>query len=133
MERILISLLYIALGATTGIQKLSGEFPPTWFTEKFSGTIIGMIPGGLPVSYVIIVLLEIIIALLFSFSLIKKEFRSGTENTFSIMGFYAALILFLILFFGSFLARDYDNGFSDFVYFGVTVYLMNLYLKGKKV
>ena len=91
-----------------------------------------MVPAGLSLSYGIIVLLEISIALFFVLSLIKKEFSNGTEKTFSRLGFYAALVLFLILFFGSFLAKDYENGFSDFVYFGMTIYLMNFYLKGKK-
>jgi len=31
----------------------------------------------------------------------------------------------------SFLDQDYDNGFNDFVYFGVTVFLKKYFLVGK--
>jgi hypothetical protein len=36
----------------------------------------------------------------------------------------------LILFFGSFLVKDYDNGFNDFIYFVGILYLKN-YTLGK--
>jgi hypothetical protein len=132
MEKILIILLYVALGATTGIQKLLGAFPPSWFSEKFQESIIGLIPGGITLSFAIIVFLEIAIAGLFSAALIKKEFRNGSNKVFSRLGFIACLILFLILFFGSFLVQDYDNGFFDFAYFVLTLFLMNFFLKEEK-
>ena len=128
MERILINLLYVALGATTGIHKLLGDFPPSWFREKFADSLIGWIPGGIEISLAIIVILELAIAGLFSLALIKREYAKGTTKTYSLLGFYVSLILFLILFFGSFLVQNYDNGFFDFVYFGMTVYLMRYYL-----
>jgi hypothetical protein len=44
----------------------------------------------------------------------------------------AALLLFLILFFGSFIAQSYDNGFMDFGYFAFTIYLMSFFEKAKE-
>jgi hypothetical protein len=129
MERILINLLYVALGATTGIHKLLGDFPPSWFREKFADSLIGWIPGGIEISFAIIVILELAIAGLFSLALIKREYAKGTTKTYSLLGFYASLILFLILFFGSFLVQNYDNGFFDFMYFATTVYLMKFYVR----
>ena len=128
MEKVLIILIYLALGATTGIHKLLGDFPPSWFREKFADSLIGCIPGGIEISFAIIVILELAIAGLFALALIKREYAKGTTKTYSLLGFYASLILFLILFFGSFLVQNYDNGFFDFVYFGMTVYLMRYYL-----
>jgi hypothetical protein len=133
MERILILLLYITLAGIAGIHKLLGDFPPTWFYDKFKDTFLNWMPGGIWLSFVLIVVLEIAIAVLFSIALIKGEFKSQAKQTFSYFGFIASLALFVILFFGSFLVQDYDNGFNDFVYFAVTVFLMNYFLDEKKV
>ena len=133
MERILILLLYISLAGVAGIHKLLGDFPPSWIYGKFKETFLNAIPGGIWLSFVLIVVLEIAIAALFSIALIKGEFKSQAKQTFSRFGFLASLALFVILFFGSFLVQDYDNGFNDFVYFGVTVFLMKYYLIENKV
>lgn len=133
MERILILLLYIVLGLTAGIHKLLGSFPPDWFREKFSDSLIVWVPGGIELSFAIIVFLELAIAGLFLVALIRREFANSTDIPFSLLGFYTSLILFLILFFGSFLVQNYDNGFFDFVYFGVTVYLMRFYFAGEAI
>ena len=118
MERILILLLYISLAGIAGIHKLLGDFPPAWFYGKFKETFLNALPSGIWLSFVLIVVLEIAIAVLFSIALIKGEFKSQAKQTFSYFGFIALLVLFVILFFGSFLVQDYDNGFNDFVYFG---------------
>jgi hypothetical protein len=127
MIRILILLLYISLAGIAGVHKIFGDFPPTWFYEKFKDTFLNWIPGGLWFCFTVIVLLELAIAVLFSMALIKGEFKRKGESTFSNYGFFASLGLFVILFFGSFLVQDYDNGFNDFVYFGLTVFLMKYF------
>ena len=133
MERILILLLYISLAGIAGIHKLLGDFPPAWFYGKFKETFLNALPSGIWLGFVLIVVLEIAIAVLLSIALIKGEFKSQAKQTFSYFGFIALLVLFVILFFGSFLVQDYDNGFNDFVYFGVTVFLMKYYLIENKV
>ena len=133
MERILILLLYISLAGIAGIHKLLGDFPPAWFYGKFKETFLNALPSGIWLSFVLIVVLEIAIAVLFSIALIKGEFKSQAKQTFSYFGFISLLVLFVILFFGSFLVQDYDNGFNDFVYFGVTVFLMKYYLIENKI
>jgi hypothetical protein len=133
MERIFILLLYISLAGIAGIHKLIGDFPPTWFYGKFKETFLNAIPGGIWLSFVLIVVLELAIALLFMIAFIKGEFKSQAKHTFSHFGFLASLALFVVLFFGSFLIQDYDNGFNDFVYFGVTVFLMKYFMNEKIV
>jgi len=133
MERIFILLLYISLAGIAGIHKLIGDFPPTWFYGKFKETFLNAIPGGIWLSFVLIVVLELAIALLFMIAFIKGEFKSQAKQTFSHFGFLASLSLFVVLFFGSFLVQDYDNGFNDFVYFGVTVFLMKYFMNEKIV
>jgi hypothetical protein len=127
-ERVLILLLYSFLAGLAGIHKLMGDFPPSWFNEKFKNSLIGLIPGGITLSFLIIVVLEIAIALVFAFALVKGEFKSDSPKTFSLWGFRLSLILFLILFFGSFLIQNYENGFQDFTYFVLTLFAMRVYL-----
>jgi hypothetical protein len=123
-ERICISLLYFLLGLVAAIHKLQGPFIPEWFHSKFEHSFLNTIPGGLYFSYGIIILLELLIPLFFLIAIIRREFHPTKPLTFTILGFRTSLLLFLILFFGSFLVQDYENGFIDFVYFAVTIFLM---------
>ena len=132
MKRMLILLAYAILAGITGIQKIMGEFPPKWYIDKYSATLINWVPGGVMISFLIIVLLELAIASLFVLALLKGEFKESQTPKFAKWGFMAALLLFLILFFGSFIAQSYDNGFMDFGYFAFTIYLMSFFEKAKE-
>ena len=127
--RALILLIYAFLGGITGLQKILGEFPPKWYIDKYSATLISWLPGGIVISFMIILLLELAIASLFVLALLKGEFKESQTPKFSKWGFHGSLLLFLILFFGSFLAQSYDNGFMDFGYFAFTIYLMSFFEK----
>jgi hypothetical protein len=59
------------------------------------------------------------------------EFTSKRDKSFLFWGFDLAMLLFLILFFGSFLASDYNNGAVDFMYFGIT-YLLKRDVENKR-
>jgi len=132
IKRLFILLTYAFLGGITGIQKIMGEFPPKWYIDKYSATLINWVPGGVMISFLIIVLLELAIASLFVLALLKGEFKESQTPKFSIWGFQVSLLLFLVLFFGSFLAQSYDNGFMDFGYFAFTIYLMSFFEKAKE-
>ena len=125
-ERICIYLLYTLLGSVAAYHKLNGNIPPQWFFEKFQNTFLHTIPYGLNLSFLIIILLEIAIPIVFLVALVSQEFRTDSKQRFSTLGFRLSLVLFLVLFFGSFLVQDYENGFLDFMYFAVTIYLMRL-------
>jgi predicted tellurium resistance membrane protein TerC len=132
IKRLFILLTYAFLGGITGIQKIMGEFPPKWYIDKYSATLINWVPGGVMISFLIIVLLELAIASLFVLALLKGEFKESQTPKFSIWGFQVSLLLFLVLFFGSFLAQSYDNGFMDFGYFAFTIFLMSFFEKAKE-
>jgi len=132
IKRLFILLTYAFLGGITGIQKIMGEIPPKWYIDKYSATLINWVPGGVMISFLIIVLLELAIASLFVLALLKGEFKESQTPKFAKWGFMAALLLFLILFFGSFIAQSYDNGFMDFGYFAFTIYLMSFFEKAKE-
>jgi hypothetical protein len=123
-ERICIYLLYTLLGSVAVYHKLNGKFPPQWFQEKFQDTFLNAIPYGLNLSFLIIVILEIAIPVSFVIALVSQEFRADSKQRFSALGFRLSLVLFLVLFFGSFLVQDYENGFLDFMYFSTTIWLM---------
>lgn len=123
-ERIAIFVLYGLLGAVAAIHKLKGDFVPAWFTEKFEPTILAIAPFTLPLCYALIIALELAIPVLFLIALFRKEFTQTSDQRFAQLGFKTSLSLFLILFFGSFLVQDYENGFLDFMYFAATIYLM---------
>ena len=132
IKRLFILLTYAFLGGITGIQKIMGEFPPKWYIDKYSATLINWVPGGVMISFLIIVLLELAIASLFVLALLKGEFKESQTPKFAKWGFQVSLLLFLVLFFGSFLAQSYDNGFMDFGYFAFTIFLMSFFEKAKE-
>ena len=126
-QRILILTVYLCLSAITGIQKITGNLPPEWFVKKFEQTVINLFPGSLFLSYLIIVILELLAAFFFIMALFKREFKSESPVRYTDLGFHTCLLLFTILFFGSFIAQDYENGFMDLGYFVMTVYLQRNY------
>jgi hypothetical protein len=117
---LLIQLLFLSLSGITALQKITGTFVPEWFVKKFEPTLINTVPFGIEVSYLIIIVLETIIAICFLISFLRMEFNPERSKSFLFWGFDLAMLLFLLLFFGSFLASDYSNGALDFMYFGIT-------------
>ena len=122
-DRHLITLLLILVSGIPAIHKLSGAFPPEWFQAKFGASFLGALPAGITISYVLIVALEVLVPLLLIGGIAKGELKHPEIGKLTGMGFYALLVLFIVLFFGSFLVEDYSNGFFDFTYF-VGVYIL---------
>ena len=113
----LIQLLFLSLAGITAFQKISGLEVPEWFIHKFENSFINLIPLGITFSFIVITLLETSIAICMIFSLIKREYKLDSERVNLNFGLDLALVLFLVLFFGSFLVGDYENGALDFLYF----------------
>ncbi len=130
-KTILIQLLYLSLSGITALQKIIPLQIPEWFLKKFQDTLIGKIPYGLSFSFFLITFLESAIALLFLISILRKEFKTDNNINYINMALDLCLILFLILFFGSFLANDYENGALDFIYF-IGTYFIYQNLNSKK-
>ena len=114
---LLIQLLFLSLAGITAFQKISGLAIPEWFIHKFENSFINLIPFGITISFIVITLLETSIAICMIFSLIKREYKLDSERVNLNFGLDLALVLFLVLFFGSFLVGDYENGALDFLYF----------------
>lgn len=129
LDRLFIQFIFVCLAGLTAIHKLTLPFPPNWFVKKFEQSIIQQIPFGIEISFGIITLFELIICVFFTLGILKKEFQEANKNTFSLLGINFALGLFLMLFFGSFLVEDYDNGFKDFIYFILSLWVKKNYFK----
>lgn len=135
IETFLIYSILTMLMIIPALQKLNGTFMPEWFIKKFSNSLLDLIPYGLEFSFVIIVGLELFIGLIFLYQIVrlyidKSYFYKITNLNLMNFSFNLYLIMFIILFFGSFLVKDYDNGFKDFMYFIGIIYLKN-YLNQK--
>ena len=114
---ILVQLLYLSLAGITAWQKISVLAVPHWFQQKFENSIITFVPYGISISFLLITFLELSIALIMIYSLVKQEYKLQEEKLVFNLGLDLSMILFLLLFFGSFLVGDYDNGALDFLYF----------------
>lgn len=122
---VLIQLLFLSLAGLTAFQKISGLTIPEWFVNKFQDSIIGIIPFGIPLSFILITLLETTIAICMIVSLLKREYQVDANKVSLNLGLDLSLVLFVILFFGSFLVGDYENGALDFLYFIGTLAIRN--------
>lgn len=124
MQKHYTTIGYVLLSITLivpGIHKLNGAIPPDWFLGKFENSVIGMIPFGVSLSYLIIMFIELFGGLLLLASGIKTILNKPT-NRFDNLGVFSAHLLFLMLTFGNFLVQDYDGAFQDFAYFvGVVI------------
>ena len=125
---VLIQLLFLSLAGLTAFQKISGLAIPEWFVNKFQDSIIGIIPFGIPLSFILITLLETTIAICMIVSLLKREYQVDANKVSLNLGLDLSLVLFVILFFGSFLVGDYENGALDFLYF-----IGNLAIRNKAI
>jgi hypothetical protein len=120
---LLVQCMYFALSATTAYQKIIDFAIPEWFTHKFENSFIGLIPFGIPFSFIVITILESTIAITMIVSVLNKEFQENSKKTAYHFALDLSLILFIILFFGSFLVGDYNNGALDFIYFIGTLFI----------
>jgi hypothetical protein len=105
------------------VHKLLGDFPPEWFQRSFEPSVFGKIPNGVALAFGCVLFIELLTAALFARLLLGELFRKPAGQGWIHAAFDSALVMFFILFFGSFLIENYDNGFKDFVYFAVVVYL----------
>ena len=131
ITRSAILLIMALLAGIPAIHKITGGEVPEWFIKKFSDSLIDYVPGGITFSFILIVILESLIPLCFLIALSQGEKNHQRQSRFGEYGFLLSLLLFAILFFGSFLIENYDNGFNDFMYFCATLYLRNEYHKLK--
>ena len=124
-------ILLVTILLVPAIHKILDQIPPNWFIQKFNDSIIGKIPGGISISYYLIILLEFTGPILILIGLIQMN-RKKKHELFLSAGFSTCYLLFLTLTFGSFLVQDYDNGFKDFMYFIGVMLIEHLFFLNEK-
>lgn len=122
-------LILTFLTVIPGIHKLINPIPAEWFVNLFKESPITAIPGGLFLSYWLIIVIEIACGILFAVSLVLMGFKPTKTLKFAKLAFHLTIILFIILFFGSFLIQNYENGFKDFLYFLGVIFIYERYFK----
>jgi hypothetical protein len=128
-SRFLTPLIYLLMTCVAGIpavHKVLGDFPPEWFQRSFEPSVFGKIPNGVALAFSCVLFIELLTAVLFLRLLVGEVLGKSTSGRSIHAAFGSALVMFFILFFGSFLIENYDNGFKDFLYFAVVVYLYRL-------
>ena len=79
-------ILLVLILLVPAIHKILGQIPADWFIQKFNDSIIGKIPGGISISYYLIILLEFIGPILFLIGLIQMN-RKKKYKQFLSVGF----------------------------------------------
>ena len=119
MVRLAINLLYIMIWGFAGISKLIDGQPP-WFAEKFGSTFLGRFPG-VTASFWLVAAAELLTFLLAVTALLRGEFLGRRGMTYLTAALVMSLLVFVQLGFGLWLTHDFNGGFQQFVYFGVTL------------
>ncbi|HTI69407.1 MAG TPA: hypothetical protein VMF06_05550 [Candidatus Limnocylindria bacterium] len=114
-----ITLLYLMVWGFAGIGKVIDGRPP-WFAEKFGPTFLGRFPG-VAASFWWLTLMELLAFALAAMALLRFEFLRQPAAPWLKGSLTISLFVFLQLGFGLWLTNDFNGGFQQFVYFGLTL------------
>lgn len=114
-----INLLFLMIwGFAGGSKLLDGQ--PAWFAEKFGPTVLGRLPG-VTASFWLVAGSELLAMGLALIALLRREFLKEGPAPWLTAALLMSLVVFLQLGFGLWLTKDFNGGFQQFVYFGVTL------------
>ncbi|MBT3783598.1 hypothetical protein HOF92_01405 [bacterium] len=120
-------LMYLTLFGYAGLQKfMNFSATSTHFSTLFKDTFVPSLPGGMGLQVGFIAGVEVLIALMFLVSLIRKEFLPGACRVWIILGLILSSLLFIHLGIGQRLIGDYPSAATTFFYFGFTQVLLYL-------
>lgn len=128
-KNIPLYLLLITTFAPASIEKFAGGGTPEWFLKQFSGSLLDVFPGSLPISFYLIALMEAVSAILLLLSLAKQEFFPERDKPILEMGLLLSQITFVSLAFGQRITHQFDGAFFLFAYAAFTFLTGNLALK----
>jgi hypothetical protein len=117
-----INLLYLMVWGFPGIGKLLNG-PPSWFPEKFGGTILASFPG-LTATFWLLALAETATFVLAAVSLVRLEFLAARPPRWLPAMLVCSLFVFFFLGFGQWLTSDFTATFQLFMYFCGTVVVL---------
>ena len=117
-----INLLFLMLWGFAGIGKISAGMP-SWFGEKFGRTFLAAFPG-LAASFWLLTISELLAFALATAALVRGEFIRQRPPTWLTAMLVWSLFVFVQLAFGQWLTADFNSAFQLFVYFGVTLVVL---------
>ena len=131
LKFIAVQLLYIMTFGMTSYSKWIEEGVPQHFVDRFSDTVLSILPGGMIFSFYTIAIAETFALALFLISVFKMEWLSESRKIYLESGLVLSLFIFLILGFGLRLAGEYGGAADLFFYFGVTLIALYVVEKSK--
>lgn len=117
-----INLLFLMLWGFAGIGKVSTGMP-SWFGEKFGRTFLATFPG-LAASFWLLAISELLAFAFATMALLRGEFIRQRPPTWLTTTLVWSLFVFVQLAFGQWLTADFNSAFQLFVYFGVTLVML---------
>lgn len=122
---LLITLFVIHTWGFPAAGKLSviSDGVPSWFTQIFAGTFLASFPG-LSLSYGLIVIGEVLACAFAVISLVSFEFWRG-RSCFLKSSIVLSLFNFFMLGFGHGVSKNNDGVTQLFIYFVLTIILLN--------
>lgn len=131
LKFIAVQLLYIMTFGLTSYSKWTEPVVPQHFIDRFSDTILFILPGGMFISYYTVAIAETVALVLFLFSVFKMEWKSESRKIYMQSGLVLSLFIFLILGFGLRLAGEHGGAANLFFYFGITLIALYVVEKSK--
>lgn len=131
LKFIAVQLLYIITFGLTSYTKWTASGVPKSFIERFSNTILAVLPAGMFVSFYIIAIAETFALVLFLISVFKLEWLHESRKIYLESGLVLSLFIYLILGFGLRLAGEHGGAANLFFYFGITFVILYVVEKTK--
>ena len=117
-----INLLLLMVWGFAGFDKVQHGMP-AWFEAKFSPTILGRVPG-VTASFWLLTAAELFGFGLALVALVRGDFVRRSTPVWLMAATTWSLWIFLQLAFGQWLLADFNATFQMFVYFGVTLVML---------
>jgi hypothetical protein len=121
-----IHLLFLMVWGFTGIGKVLSGVPP-WFGEKFGQTILARFPG-LPATFWLLTVAELVAFILTLLALLTGEFRPGKPPRWTLALLVTSLFIFVQLGLGQWLTAEYTGTQQLFMYFCGTLVCLQFVL-----
>lgn len=131
LKFIAVQLLYIMTFGLTSYTKWTAAGVPQNFIDRFSNTVLAVLPGGTFISFYTIAIAETFALVLFLISVFKMEWLSESRKIYLESGLVLSLFIYLILGFGLRLAGEHGGAANLFFYFGITLVVLYVVEKTK--
>lgn len=125
-----INLMLLMVWGFAGIDKLRSGIP-AWFDDKFGATFLASFPG-LSATFWLLTAAELAAFLLAGIALFRGEFIRRSTPIWLMSTLVWSLFVFLQLALGQWLTADFNGTFQMFVYFGITLLMLQFTMNTRR-